>query len=131
MRPSLLVPLALLLLASACQEKKPDWAKAEAAGAGLPPQVCAQVKKSLDALTKNGGVEYTNNGEATLPAEAWPGMTAEQHDQLARTLAYHAACAAGETSDAQPVTIRGDDGSVLLRRTISTKLDASDLTGGE
>src|SRR4051794_6694639 len=130
MRPALF-PLALLLLTPACHEQKPDWAKQGAPGTRLPPQLCAQAKKTLDALRNGGGADYSDKGEATLPAEAWSAMAEDQRDQLAKTLAYQASCAAGATSDAQSVVIRGDDGSELLRRTISTKLDASDLTGGE
>jgi hypothetical protein len=129
MRRLALIPLLLLVVA--CEEKRPDWAKEGAAGAGLPPQVCAKVKQALDQLRNGGGVDYTDKGGATLPAEAFPQMPPAQRDQLARTLAYHAACVSGTTSDAQEVVIRGDDGSELLRRTISTKMDASDLLGGD
>jgi hypothetical protein len=35
-------------------------------------------------------------------------MTAEQHDQLVKLLAYHASCVAGAQSDAQPVVVRSE-----------------------
>jgi hypothetical protein len=126
MRLLLIIPL---LLAAGCQEKKPDWAK-EGAGNALPPQVCAQVKKSLDDLAK-GGFDYSDTGEATLPTDLWLKMPEAQRDQLANTLAYRASCAAGAVSDAQPVVVRGDDGNVLLRRTLSTRIDTGELLRGD
>jgi hypothetical protein len=126
MRLLLILPL---LLAAACQEKKPDWAK-EGAGSALPPQLCAQAKKSLDALAK-GGFDYTDKGEATLPTDVWLKMPEAQRDQLANTLAYHASCAAGAAADAQPVVVRGDDGNELLRRTLSTRIDTGELLRGD
>lgn len=129
MRPFRFLPLLLPLLA-ACEAKKPDWAKESAPGTALPAQICAQVKKGLDAMTK-GGFEYDDKGGATLPVAAWTAMAPTQRDQLATTLAYQAACASGETSEAQSVVIRGDDGSELLRRTLSTRVDAGELLGEE
>jgi hypothetical protein len=129
MRRLLILPL-LLAATAACEEKKPDWAKQDSPGAPLPAQVCAQVRKGLDALAK-GSLDYNDKGEATLPVEAWVQMPPQQRDQLVTTLAYHASCAAGATSDAQTVVVRGDDGAELLRRTLSTRVDMGDLLGGE
>jgi hypothetical protein len=129
MRHLLILPL-LLAATLACEAKKPDWAKQDAPGAALPPQVCAQVRKALEGLSK-GGADYTDKGEATLPAETWAQMPPQQRDQLATTLAYHASCEAGATTDGQTVVVRGDDGSELLRRTLSTRLDPGELLRGE
>jgi hypothetical protein len=123
--------LALILLPLAgCEEKKPEWAKEGAAGSALPPQICSQVKKALEAVAKNGG-DFTDKGEATLPAAVWDQMATEHRDQFAKTVAYHASCAAGAASDGQEVAIRADDGSVLMRRTISTRVDMSEILGPE
>ncbi|MBV8686339.1 MAG: hypothetical protein JOZ90_05110 [Alphaproteobacteria bacterium] len=122
--------LPLLPLTAGCEAKKPDWAEAGGAGNPLPAKVCAEVGKALAALGK-GAAEYNDKGEATVPTEAFLQMPPAQRDQLAKALAYHASCAAGATSEAQPVLIRGDDGSTLLRTTISTDVDLGDLTGGE
>ncbi len=129
MRTLTLLPLTLLIL-GACEEKKPAWAKEGAPGTGLPPQVCAKVKKALEAVRKGGG-DYTDAGEATLPTEAWLQMSVNHRDEFAKTLAYHASCASGAASDAQEVAIRGDDGSMLMRRTLSTRVDVTDAVGGE
>jgi hypothetical protein len=128
MRHLLILPL--LLASVACEEKKPDWARQGAPGVALAPQDCAKVKAGLDNLAK-GGFDYTDKGEGTLPTEAWAQMPPSQRDQLASTLAYHASCVAGATSDQQGVVIRGEDGTQLLRRTLSTKVDAGELLGGE
>jgi len=128
MRHLLILPL--LLASAACEEKKPDWAKADAPGTALPAQVCAKVKQGLESLAK-GGFDYTDKGEATLPVDAWGQMAPQQRDQLANTLAYQASCASGATSDAQSVSIRGDDGSVLMRRTVSTRVGMGDLLSGD
>jgi hypothetical protein len=45
------------------------------------------------------------------------------HADLARTLAFGVACAAGKQSDAQPVRIRNETGTILLETTVSTKVD--------
>jgi len=125
-----LLILLPLFASAACQEKKPDWAKEGAAGAALAPQVCAKVKQGLESLAK-GGFDYTDKGEATLPVETWGQMAPQQRDQLANTLAFQASCASGATSDAQSVAIRGDDGSVLMRRTVSTRVGMGELLGGD
>jgi len=131
MRHHLLLILPLLLASTACQEKKPDWAKEGAPGVALAAQDCAKVKAGLENLSKAGGFDYTDKGEGTLPTDAWAQMPSSQRDQLASTLAYHASCVAGATSEEQLVVIRGEDGTQLLRRTLSTKVDAGDLIGGE
>jgi hypothetical protein len=127
MRHLLILPL---LLAAACEAKKPDWAREGSAGTALPPQVCAQVKKGLERLAQ-GGFDYTDKGEATLPADAWLQMPRQQRDQLANTLAYHASCTAGATTDAQTVVVRSEDGAELLRRSLSTRVDTGDLLAGD
>ena len=125
------LPLLLPLLLAACQAaEKPDWAKEGAPGAALPAEACAKIKQGLGSLAK-AGFDYDDKGGATVMTAAWLDMPPVRRDQLATTLAYHAACAAGRTSDAQTVIIRGDDGSELLRRTLSTKVDPGDLFGGE
>jgi hypothetical protein len=116
--------LALALLA-ACRAEKPDWAE-QNGGKALPGAACKEVEKAVDQLRK-GQVDISDSGEATLPPAAWNGMTAGQHDQLVRTLAFHASCKSGSQSDAQTVVVHGDDGSELARRTVSTKVDANEI----
>jgi hypothetical protein len=72
------------------------------------------------------GIEITDKGEAALPVDAWNAMPAQQHDDLLRTIALNASCLAGAQSDAQPVAVRGDDGSLLARRDMSTRIDPSE-----
>jgi hypothetical protein len=124
MRPSLTAPLIALL--AACHAEKPDWAQ-NAQPAAMPGGACAAVEKVVAQIRTSRGIELADNGEATLPTAAWNMMSADQHDQLVRTIAFHAACKTGAESDAQPVVVRSDDGTELARRTISTRLDPGEL----
>lgn len=117
--------LPFLALAAGCHAEQPDWAD-NAQRRTVPVAACVEVEKAVAQL-KAGHIDVTDAGEATMPAPAWNAMAAEQHDQMLRTLAFHAACRSGAQSDAQPVVVRGDDGSELARRTISTKVDAGEV----
>ena len=118
--------LALPLALGACHAEQPEWAK-NGQSAAVPAAACAEIEKGIAQLRAAGTVEIGDTGEASMPAAAWNGMRAEQHDQLLRTLAFHAACESGAESDAQPVVVRGEDGAELARRTISTRIDAGAL----
>ena len=124
MRLFLAIP-ALSLLA-ACHAEKPDWVE-KGQQAAVPAAACRAIEKGVAQLRASNGVEVTDAGEATMPSGAWDAMPAAQHDQLVRTIAFHAACAAGTQSDSQSVVIHGDDGTELVRRTISTRVDMGDL----
>jgi hypothetical protein len=120
------VPLLLLLIAplAACDTQPPP-----APDAPVPAQLCAEVKKNLDALGKNGGFDYDDKGEGSALEAAWTQMTPEQHDQLVKMLAYHASCVAGAQSDAQTVVIRSERGEPLTSRSVSTRVDAGAALG--
>lgn len=120
-------PLLAIGLIAACHAEKPDWAKQGEAKA-LPAAACQQVEKAVAQL-KSSSIDVTDAGEATIPPPVWNGMSPTHHDQLIRTLAFHAACKAGSQSDAQPVVVHGDDGSELARRTVSTRADPGELLG--
>jgi hypothetical protein len=124
MRLSIILPLLGTL--AACHAEKPDWAQ-QGRRQAVPAEACKAVEKAVAQLRAASGIEISNSGEATMPAAAWNGMPPAQHDQLVRTIAFHAACAAGTQSDAQPIVIRGDDGDELARRTISTRVDMGEL----
>lgn len=124
MRP--LSPLLLpLLFLAGCKAEKPAWAR-DGDGKALPAAVCKEVAKGVEQL-RASKVDVADTGEATMPVLMWNVMPAEQHDQLLRTLAFHAGCTRGGQSDAQPVVVRGDDGTELARRTISTRVDAGEI----
>jgi hypothetical protein len=124
MRPSL--RFTPLLFLAACHGEEPDWAKAGRQVA-VPAQVCAEVGKGIAQLRASGGIEVGDKGEATVPADAWNAMPSGGHDQLLKTLAFHASCTAGTQSDAQEVVVRGEDGAELARRAMSTRIDTSEL----
>jgi hypothetical protein len=119
--------LLLLLLASfaACDTQPPPAAP----DAPVPAQLCAQVKKGLDALGKSGGFDYDDKGEGSALEAGWTQMSAEQHDQIVKLLAYHASCVAGAQSDAQNVVIRSERGEPLTSRSVSTRVEAGAALG--
>jgi hypothetical protein len=123
MRLSLALPLVAL---AACHSEQPEWAK-HGQQTAVPAVACKEIEKGIAQLRASQAVDVTDKGEATMAAAAWNQMTADQHDRLLRTLAFHAACASGAASDAQPVVVHGDDGSDLARRTISTRVDTGEL----
>lgn len=124
MRLSLFLLLSLVPLA-ACDTRPPP-----APDQAVPKALCVQVKKGLDALGKSGSFEITGRGEAAVSEALWGTMTTEQRDQLIKLLAYDASCAAGAQSDAQSVVVRGDEGTDLTRRTVSTRVDAGEVLSG-
>jgi hypothetical protein len=119
-----LFALLAAALAAACDAPKPDWA-GNGARTAVPAAACAEVEKGVAQL-RASHIDIGDAGDATMPGALWNGMQAEQHDQLLRTLAFHAACRSGSQSDAQPVVVRGDDGNELARRTISTRVDTGE-----
>ena len=123
----LYLTLPVLVLA-ACHKAPPP---PEPMGGPIPAQICAEVKKSLDALSATGGVDVTDKGEATVEQAAWFAMSPEQRDSLATTLAFRAGCVSGRQSKDQEVSIRGEDGTLLMHRIVSTRTDLqSALQGG-
>lgn len=126
MRLSLALTFAFPAALAACNAEKPDWAKQEQHN-GVPAAVCKEIEKGVAQMRSSRGIEVTDKGEATVPPAAWNQMSGEQHDQFLRTLAFHAACTTGSQSDAQSVLVRGDDGSELARRAISTRVDTGEM----
>ncbi|MDB5722812.1 MAG: hypothetical protein JWP15_3430 [Alphaproteobacteria bacterium] len=117
----------LLILLAACKgEQAPN--PAETNVGPPPPQICAQIAKAIDQIKNQSSIQYDDKGEATIEQEAWLAMTPDNHVDLARTLAFHAACKAGHQSDAQPVRIRNEIGTILLETTVPTKVDLRSIT---
>jgi hypothetical protein len=114
--------LILFVLLAACHGEKPP-SPTETNVGPPPPQVCAEIRKGVAALDKLPTVHYDDKGEATVEQDTWMTMTPDNHADLARTLAFAAACASGHQSDAQSVRIRNELGTILLETTISTKVD--------
>jgi hypothetical protein len=122
----LFLTFPLVALLAACHKVPPP---PEAVAGPIPTQICAEVKKSLDALTANGGFEGSDKSEATVESAAWFAMSTDQRDGIARALAFRAGCASGRQSKDQEVTIRGDDGTVLMHRFVSTRVDLQSALG--
>jgi hypothetical protein len=114
--------LILALLLAACEGEKPPTAHETHVGPP-PQQICAEVRKGVEALDKQASIQRDDKGGAVVEQSAWMAMTPENHADLARTLAFAAACAAGKQSEAQPVRIRSETGQILLETTVSTMVD--------
>ena len=121
-------PFALLLALAACQGETPPDLEQAAAGPP-PPEVCAEVGKALKPLESETSIEFDDKGEATVEQAVWLTMTPESRADFARSLAFHAACAAGRQSEAQMVRIRNEMGTMLLETSVSTKVDLRSLLG--
>ena len=119
--------LPLVALLAACHKAPPP---PQPVAGPIPAQICADVKKSLDALAATGGVEVTDKGEATIEQAAWFQMSADERDSLANALAFRAGCASGRQRKDQEVSIRGDDGTVLMHRFVSTGTDIQSTLQG-
>jgi hypothetical protein len=119
-----LIPLLLFVPLAACDTQPPP-----ATDVPMPAQLCAEVKKGLDALGKNGGFDYDDKGEGSALEAVWTQMSPDQRDQLVKMLAYHASCVAGAQSDGQAVTIRSERGEPLTSRSVSTRVEAGAVLG--
>lgn len=122
-------PLPFLLLA-ACDSGAPPAEQVKAAP--LPPQLCAQVSKGLDALGKSSALDFDAKGEATMVQEAWFGMSDTQREDLAKTIGFHAACTSPDGSAERRVVVRDEYGTVLMDKIVPTTADLRALgEGGE
>ena len=119
---------ASLLVLAACQGEAPPDLDQAAAG---PPaaEVCAEVRKALKPLEGETSIDFDDKGEATVEQAVWLTMAPESRADFARSLAFHAACAAGRQSEAQTVRIRNEMGTMLLETSVSTKVDLRSVLG--
>jgi hypothetical protein len=122
------LPLLASILALAGCHKAPE--PPQPLDGPIPAQICTETKKALDTLAAQGGTDFTDKGEATVEHAIWLTMSPDQRDSIARALAFRAGCASGRQSKEQEVTIRGEDGMVLMHRFVSTRTDVQSVLEG-
>jgi len=127
MRFALLPLLPLLGLAGCHDAPKPP----EQAQGPIPAQICAQVKKALDTLASQSGMEYKDDGQATIERDAWLEMVDSQRDSIAHALGLHAGCVSGRQDQNQEIVVRAEDGQVMIRRLVDTRVDPMSLFRGK
>jgi hypothetical protein len=123
-----LLSLPLVAGLAACHKPPPAPEPLEAP---IPAKICTETKTSLDALAAQGGTEFTDKGEATVEQAIWLTMVPNQRDSMARALAFRAGCVSGRQSKEQEVTIRNEQGMVLVHRFVSTRTDPQSLLEDE
>jgi hypothetical protein len=106
----------LALGVAACDE--PQQTRPASLMGGLPPQVCAQAKASLDRIASTRAFEYDATASATIEERVWLGLGEQGRNGVAQTLAVHGACNAKEPPATQQIMIRNEDGRTLADRIV-------------
>jgi hypothetical protein len=112
--------LASLLFLAACDgASTPQQPQA----AAPPPELCTQAAKALEQLKAKAAIDFDDKGEATITQDAWMRMGAGEHSQLARLLAFHAACANPDGAAQRQVRIRNETSVILLENMVPITVD--------
>ena len=88
-----------------------------------PKELCDQTSKALSELEAKGAVDADGKGEAMILQDAWLRMSASDHSQLARLLAFDAACASPDGKAERQVRIRNETGTILLENMVPVTVD--------
>jgi hypothetical protein len=103
-----------LLLAAACGDAPPPPSQASL---GAPPaELCRKNREALDKLQASGTFEYDAEGGATIEHQLWLRMGDSNRTRLGQSIAFNAACAAGELAPEQTALVRSETGMVLMQR---------------
>jgi hypothetical protein len=78
--------------------------------------VCAEADQAVARVAKTAMFESGRDGSATISQEAWLITPAASKTDLAKALAYEAACRSASPQSEQEVIIKNEFGQVLLRR---------------
>ena len=121
--------LPVLALASGCEP--PDPVPTANQAQPLPAEICAQVREGMEKLKGQGAALIDEDGAVLMEEQVWMAMPTGTRDQLVRLVGFHAACASPGGAIEREVTVRGESGQILTRRTVETSVDPSRLFGGE
>ena len=97
---------------------KPTWPS--------PPRTTSfagKANKALVQLKAKSAIDYDGKGEAVIMQDAWMRMSASEHSQLARLLAFNAACASPDGTAERQVRIRNETGTILLENMVPITVD--------
>lgn len=120
---------ATLLLAGCDRQPAVDGSEAALSAAPIPAELCRQAGDGLRKLAADGALVYDGKGNATMEEQAWLQLPSATRDQLARLLGFQAACASKQPPTEQEVSIRNEYGRIMLRQTVQTRIDVSDILG--
>jgi hypothetical protein len=123
-----LLPLIPLLGLAGCHDAPEP---PEPVHGPIPAQICTEVKKALDTLAGQSGMEFKDDGQATIERDAWLQMGDGQRDSIAHALGLHAGCVSGHQDQNQEIVVHAEDGSVMMRRMVDTRVDPMSLLGGK
>ena len=124
---SSLVLIAAVLGLAGCGEPAPKVDTRQAAP--IPEEQCKAAEDALEGLKAQLVLVYASDGSATMPEEAWMAQDPAARDTLVRTLALNASCKSQQPLLEKEVTIRGETGMVLERRTIDMAMNPAALEG--
>ena len=116
-----LLPFAPLLFLAACDV--PTTPQQPTAAAAPPKALCDQSSKALAELKAKGAIDHDGKGEATVMQDAWMRMGSGEHSQLARLLAFDAACGNPSGGAERQVRIRNETGIILLENMVPVTVD--------
>jgi hypothetical protein len=105
---------AIAALLAACQDEPPA-AEPESKAVRRPPEpACDQARAELARKERGGTFLFEESGEAMTDRRSWMNLRDAGRDEIIRTLAVVAACAAELPMREVEVTIR-DEGGVVLK----------------
>jgi hypothetical protein len=116
-----LLPVSLLLLAACDGSSAPKQPEGQVIAP--PAELCTQAEKALAQLKAKSALDFDGKGEATIMQDAWMRMGAGEHSQLARLLAFNAACASPDATFERQVRIRNEMGTILLENMVPVTVD--------
>ena len=114
---------AVAALLAACQAEPPA-AEPERKAVRRPPEpACDQARSELSRRERGGTFLFEESGEAMTDRRSWMRLDEAGRDDIIRTLAVVAACAAEIPQREIEVTVRDESGIVLKSQRVEPSSD--------